>query len=215
MTIGDIAFNGFDIVVLGVALISLLMAAARGFARELISILALVVALACALFLWGRFRFAAQDFIQPEWLADVALALGSFAIVYMIVIALMSGVKKSLIGQEVGPLNRLLGAAFGAARGLVVVALAVMAYTAPYIAERDKLRAQEDIAERYGMTDADRARIMDPSQSLPEWLESATTYPILERIGDWIRALPFAQVRAAADDLREGELPSLNTEDEL
>jgi len=215
MTIGDIAFNGFDIVVLGVVLISLFMAAARGLARELISILALVIALAAALFIWGRFRFAAQDFIDPEWLADVALALGSFTIVYMIVIALMSGVKKGLLGKEVTAIGRLLGAAFGAGRGLIVMALAVMAYTAPYIAERDKLAEQEDIADKYGMSDADRQQLMDPSQSLPDWLESSTTYPILERIGDWIRALPFADVKAAADELRDGEIPSLNTEDEI
>ena len=66
MSIGPWDFNGFDIVVLLVLLISLLMAASRGLMRELTSIMALLIATVAALFIYGRFRFAAQDFISPS-----------------------------------------------------------------------------------------------------------------------------------------------------
>ena len=218
MEIGGIGLNGFDVVVLGVVIISTLMAAARGLARELISILALVIALIVALFVWGRFRFAAQDFIKPEWLADGALALGTFAVGYMIVIALMSGVKKSLLGKEVGLINRLLGAAFGAARGLVVMSLFVMVPTASYVAEREQIAERTDELERRtDIPDDIREELLDAQTQLPDWLESSATYPILERIGDAIRALPFADIKAAANDLKEGEIPEIlqNEETEL
>ena len=210
MEVAGTPFNGFDIVVLGVVLISLLMAASRGLARELISILALAVAVPAALFLWGTFRPAAQDLIQPSWLADGALALGGFALVYMIVIFLMSGVRKALLGKDVTLVGRLLGAAFGAFRGLVVMALFVMVPTAAYIADKDRIREEERAIE--GRTDIPpdiRERLLAPRQSLPDWLESSSTYPILERIGDMIRALPLADFKTAAGDLREGELPDL------
>ena len=44
MSIGPWTFTGFDIVVLLVILVSLMMAAGRGFFRELISIAALIIA---------------------------------------------------------------------------------------------------------------------------------------------------------------------------
>ena len=215
MEIGGIGFNGFDVVVLGVVLISTLVAASRGLARELISILALVVGLVVSLFVWGRFRFAAQDFIEPAWLADGALALGTFLVVYLLVIALMNSVKKSLLGREVGLVNRLLGAAFGAGRGLVIAALPVMVFTSAYIADRDRLREEaQEIQGRDDIPGDIRERLLTPRQSLPEWLESSTTYPILESIGDMIRKLPFADVRDAANDLKDGDIPDLRLGEE-
>ena len=206
MEIGGTALNGFDIVVLGVVLISLLMAASRGLYRELVSVVALVVGLVAALFLWGRFRPAAQDFISPSWLADGALALGSFAFVNMLVVFLLRRVGKDT--GTIGPLNRLLGGAFGALRGLVVMSLFVMVPTASYIADRDRLREEEaDIADRTDIPDDIRERLLTPQQELPQWLESSTTYPILETIGDELRRLPIADIRDAADDIRDGEFP--------
>ena len=110
MSIGPWDFSGFDIVVLIILLISLLMAAQRGLAREVTSLLGLLISAAIALFVFGRFRFAAQDFISPSWLADGALGLGTFALAYMLVVFLLSGVVKSLKGKDVGFIDRLLGA---------------------------------------------------------------------------------------------------------
>jgi len=210
MEIGGIGLNGFDVVVLGVVIISTVMAASRGLARELISIFALIIGLVVALFVWGRFRFAAQDFIKPEWLADGALGLGTFVVVYMIVIALMSGVKKSLLGKEVGLINRLLGAAFGAARGLIVMSLFVMVPTASFIADRDRIAERTDELEnRTDIPDDIREELLGAQTTLPDWLESSSTYPILERIGDMIRTLPFADIKDAANDLKDGDIPDI------
>ena len=215
MEIGGIVFNGFDVVVLGVVLVSLLMAAARGIAKEVSSIIALAVAVPASLFIWGTFRPAAQDFIQPTWLADGALALGGFVGVYMVVVFLMSGVRKALLGKEVTLIGRLLGAAFGAFRGLLVMALFVMVPTAAYIADKERIAEEEEaIQGRTDIPEDIRERLLSPRQSLPEWLESSTTYPILERIGDMIRALPMADIRTAADELRDGEIPDLSLEKE-
>ena len=52
MSIGPYIFTGFDVVVLLICLVSLLMAASRGFARELVSLFALVFAGAIALIIF-------------------------------------------------------------------------------------------------------------------------------------------------------------------
>ena len=216
MSIGPWVFNGFDIVVLLVVIISMLMALGRGFFREFISISALVIAGGFALFAFGRFRPAAHDFIKiPGWLADGALALGSFAFAYMLVSFVLSGIVKSVKGKNVGFIDRLLGAGFGGARGLLIAALFTMIATASY---REGQAAQEF-----------KSRVLENQQSLPEdvlenaprdvrdWLEKpppelpgfiqgSTLYPLLDKIGDALRALPFTKVRTAADNLKSGDL---------
>jgi len=137
MSIGPWDFNGFDIVVLLILLISLLYAANRGLMRELTSILALFIAASVALFVYGQYRFAAQDLISPSWLADGALGLGAFSLAYMIMVFLLSGLVKKLKGKEIGFIDRLLGAGFGVARGLVVASLGVMLLTSQYRASQD------------------------------------------------------------------------------
>ncbi len=215
MSIGPWVFNGFDIVVLLVVIISMLMAASRGFFRELVSISALVIAGALALFAFGRFRPAAQGFIQPGWLADGALGLGTFAFGYMLVVFILGGVVKSLKGKKVGLIDRLLGAGFGGARGFLIAALFTMVATASYregqAAQDFKARVlenqqnlPEDVLENAPKDVRDW--LEKPPPELPSFIQGSTLYPLLDKIGAGLRALPFAKVRTAADDLKSGDL---------
>jgi len=221
MSIGPWVFNGFDVVVLLVLLISLLMAASRGLMREFISIAALVVAGIAALFVFGRYRFAAQDFISPNWLADGALGLGTFFLAYLLMVFLFSGVTKSLRGKKVGPLDRLLGAGFGVLRGLLVSALGVMALTASYheakaVQDFKKQMAQSgqpissEVLENAPPSIRDMFEQDEPE--LPAMFQDSTFYPVLEKIGDAVRALPFAKMRTMADQLKDGDLSFIEDE---
>jgi membrane protein required for colicin V production len=214
VSIGPWTFTGFDIVVLLVIIISLLMAASRGLFRELISIAALVMGAVAGLFAYGRFRFEARDLISPNWLADGALALGTFAIIYMIMVFLFSGMVKNLRGKSVGFLDRLMGAAFGVARGLLVCALAAMVFTASYREAkaaqefRDEMQSNgtaitEEMLEKAPKSIQDA--FLDREPELPKVFQGSTFFPLLERIGDGIRALPFSRMETLADRLKKGE----------
>ena len=218
MSIGPWDFSGFDIVVLIILLISLLMAAQRGLAREVTSLLGLLISATIALFVFGRFRFAAQDFISPSWLADGALGLGTFALAYMLVVFLLSGVVKSLKGKDVGFIDRLLGAAFGVMRGLLVAALGVMLLTSQYRASQDAQEFKEYMSENQGeippeildrMPRSMREQMEAPPAELPKLLHNSTFYPLLAKIGDGIRALPFTKMRSYADRIKAGDIQSI------
>ena len=215
MSIGPWVFNGFDIVVLLILLISLLYAASRGLMRELTSILALFIAASVALFVYGRYRFAAQDFISPSWLADGALGIGAFSLAYMVMVFLLSGVVKRLKGKEIGLIDRLLGAGFGVARGLIVAALGVMLLTSQYRASQDAQEFKEYIAQNQNdippevlekMPRSMKEQMEAPEAELPGMLQGSTFYPLLAKIGDGIRALPFARMKSYAERLKEGDL---------
>ena len=218
MSIGPWDFSGFDIVVLIILLISLLMAAQRGLAREVTSLLGLLISAAIALFVFGRFRFAAQDFISPSWLADGALGLGTFALAYMLIVFLLSGVVKSLKGKDVGFIDRLLGAGFGVMRGLLVAALGVMLLTSQYRASQDAQEFKEYMSENQGeippeildrMPRSMREQMEAPPAELPKLLHNSTFYPLLAKIGDGIRALPFTKMRSYADRIKAGDIQSI------
>ena len=215
MSIGPWTFTGFDVVVLLICLVSFLMAASRGLARELVSVFALLIASAIALFIFGRFRFAAQGFIQPSWLADVALGFGAFALSFLLVVFLLSGIVKSLKGKEVGLIDRLLGGGFGIARGLLIASLFVMVTMASYRDAQEKQAFQESLTEeqRNAFKDAPASvkEMLDVKPvELPFFLKDSTFYPLLNKIGDAIRILPFARVKSLAQRLKEGDIPDIN-----
>ena len=194
------------------------MAAQRGLAREVTSLLGLLISAAIALFVFGRFRFAAQDFISPSWLADGALGLGTFALAYMLVVFLLSGVVKSLKGKDVGFIDRLLGAGFGVMRGLLVAALGVMLLTSQYRASQDAQEFKEYMSENQGeippeildrMPRSMREQMEAPPAELPKLLHNSTFYPLLAKIGDGIRALPFTKMRSYADRIKAGDIQSI------
>lgn len=218
MSIGPWDFTGFDVVVLLILLISLIMAAQRGLARELTSLLALLIASAIALFVFGRFRFAAQDFISPSWLADGALGLGTFALAYMLMVFLLSGIVKGLKGKEVGLIDRLFGAGFGVMRGLLVAALGVMLLTSQYRASQEAQEFKEYISQNQGQVSPEilermprsmREQMEAPAAELPKMLQNSTFYPLLAKIGDGVRALPFTKMRSYADRVKDGDIQSI------
>ncbi|MEP4051814.1 MAG: CvpA family protein [Litorimonas sp.] len=221
VSIGPWDFNGFDIVVLIILLISMLYAASRGFLREIISIAALLVAAIATLFVWGQFRFAAQDFISPAWLADGALLVGVFFIVYLIMVLIMSKVGKSIAGKEPGLLDRLLGAGFGIARGLIIAALGVLVLTAGNRAAAEAQDYKKNLIEQgiydevlNKMPKSMRDQMEGDPKPLPDMLTNSTFYPLLEKIGAGLRALPFAKVKTYAERIKDGDIDGL-TEDIL
>jgi membrane protein required for colicin V production len=217
VTIGPFDLNGFDVVVLIILIISLLYAASRGLVREVISILALLIAAIATLFVWGQYRFAAQDFISPAWLADAALLVGVGAISYLIMVLIFSKIGKTIAGREVGFLDRILGAAFGVARGLIIAALFVLVLTSGNRAANEARAYKEDL-ERQGVYDqvaksmpkSMRDQMEAEPKELPEMLTNSTFFPLLDRIGDGLRALPFAKMKTYADRIKDGDIDGLS-----
>jgi len=219
ISIGPWDFNGFDIVVLIILLISMLYAASRGFMREIISIAALLVAAIATLFAWGQFRFAAQEFISPPELADGALMVGVFFIAYLIMVLIMSKIGKTIAGKEVGFIDRILGAGFGIARGLIIAALGVMVATSGRRAMADAQAYKKNLIERgvyeqviQNMPKSMRDQMEKEQKPLTPLLAESTFYPLLNKIGSGLRALPFAKVKTYAERIKDGDIEGLSEE---
>lgn len=121
-------FNILDLVIIAILLLSAVLAAWRGFTREVLSIGAWVGA-AIVMFLLGpkAVPFAAE-YVEKGTIAMI-VAYATVFVLALIPLAYVSyriaeGVRESAIG----PVDRLLGFAFGAARGLLIVGIGYLVF---------------------------------------------------------------------------------------
>jgi membrane protein required for colicin V production len=113
-------FSVLDLVVIGIVLISALLAAVRGFTREVLAIVAWVVAAAAAWYLHPTALPIAQQYISSGTVALVATIGAIFVITLIIVSIITVQISDLILDSRIGALDRTLGLFFGAARGFLI-----------------------------------------------------------------------------------------------
>jgi membrane protein required for colicin V production len=112
--------SAIDLAVIGVVLISALLAAVRGFTREVLGIVAWVTAAATAWFLHPGALPLAKEHISNETGALIAAIAGIFLITLILVSLITVKISDVILDSRIGAIDRSLGFAFGAGRGLLL-----------------------------------------------------------------------------------------------
>ena len=135
---------GIDWAIVAFVLLSVVLAAAKGLLYELFVLAGVVLGYLLAV--WEYWRVAARiaPYVREPWLADIA---GFFAVFFAVL--LLAGVAGSIARWVMAKaglrgVDRLLGAAFGLVRGLVVVSVVVLALAA--FAPGSRLLAHSSLA---------------------------------------------------------------------
>lgn len=115
----------FDGIVIGVTLFSAVLAMIRGFSREILSIASWVGALTAAYYLYPFVLPYAQSHTGDQRIAIAASAGGIFLIALIVISVITSRIADFIIDSRVGALDRTLGFLFGAARGILLLVVAV------------------------------------------------------------------------------------------
>lgn len=115
-----------DGILVGFALVSAMLAMVRGLSRELLSIASWAAAAAAAFFFYPLVLPYVAPYIDNEKIALVAAAAVVFLVALIIVTIITMKVADFIIDSRVGALDRTLGFVYGAARGILVVAVALM-----------------------------------------------------------------------------------------
>ena len=151
-----------DGILLVVILISAGLAMIRGFTREVCSIGAWIAAAAVAYFFWQPALPYVQRYIEDENIALGVTIAGIFFVTLLIVSIITMRISDFVLDSRAGPLDRTLGFVFGAARGLVLVVIAVLFLNFFIAPDRQ-----------------------------PEWIAMAKTKPWLDSLGtDLMNQLP-------------------------
>lgn len=136
--------TGVDWAIVAVVLISVLLAAAQGFFFEMFSLAGVVLGYLLAAWEYWRLAPWFAQYVKAQAVAESAAFL---AIFFGTVLAagIIGRIARWLAKEAgLGWADRLLGAAFGLARGLVIVAVLVLAVTA--FAPGSKMLAQSSLA---------------------------------------------------------------------
>lgn len=153
-------FTILDLVIIAVLILSALFAAWRGFTREVLSIGAWVGA-AVIMFLAGptAVQFA-QAYVDNETIAKIA-AYAAIFILGLIPLSYISfRIAEGVQDSAIGPVDRLLGFVFGAARGLVVLGIGYLVFVSLVSEAR-----------------------------MPDWFKEARLRPLMESSGKVIASL--------------------------
>jgi membrane protein required for colicin V production len=113
-------FSVLDLVVIGVVVISALLAAVRGFTREVLAIVAWATAAAAAWYFHPAALPLAKQYIHKDTLALVAAIGGIFIITLIVVSIITVKISDMILDSRIGALDRTLGFFFGAARGFLI-----------------------------------------------------------------------------------------------
>jgi membrane protein required for colicin V production len=109
-----------DLVVIGVVIISALLASVRGFTREVLAIVAWVTAAAAAWVLHPLLLPKVKEHVSNPDIA-LAVSIGAIFVLVLLIVSIIT-VKLSdfILDSRIGALDRTLGFLFGAARGFLI-----------------------------------------------------------------------------------------------
>jgi len=176
-----------DAALVGVAILSGMLAMYRGFTREVLSILSWVAALGALLYFVLFHKPAAEDlsrqFSVPVPVAQIVMGAIIFLIVLIIVHLVTARISDSIQDSGVGMIDRILGFAFGAIRGFVLIVIPYMFYEAFF---------------------------PDPNNQF-EWVRSARSLPYIKSAGNTFRTILVKVVPSSLTDPKgeqQGARPS-------
>lgn len=168
-------FTAFDVGVAVLVLLSAVLATARGFTREVLSLATWAGSAAIAVYAYLYHREIARGYINEEIVADIVTVLGTFIVALIILHLITMRIADFVVDSRIGPLDRTLGFLFGVARGVLIAVVGVVFLL-----------------------------WLIPANSQP-WLSEARSRPILENLGNsLIAALPPDLERQVTDILQRG-----------
>jgi membrane protein required for colicin V production len=148
-----------DGILVGFTLVSAMLAMVRGFSREVLSIASWAAAAVAAYFFYPLVLPYVTPYLDQEQLAIAASAAVVFFIALIIVTIITMKIADFIIDSRVGALDRTLGFLYGAARGILVVAVGLLFFN----------------------------WLVTTNQ--PAWVANAKSRPLLETIGQKLTAL--------------------------
>jgi membrane protein required for colicin V production len=149
-----------DFVVLGILMISGMIAWHRGFMKETLTVSAWLVAALAAVFFWPATKPFAQSLVEPKIVADILALLGVFLLALIPTSFVSFRLTELVRDSRAGPLDRSLGFVFGIARGMLVVGAGYLVFAS-----------------------------LAPAKTQPEWVREARLLPVVKGTADMLLSL--------------------------
>jgi membrane protein required for colicin V production len=149
-----------DVILIGVMLVSALLAMIRGFMREVLSIAAWVIAAGATLYAYAKLLPVAKTYFNNDIIAAAAVVGGTFLLTLIVVSIITVRFSDMVLDSRVGALDRTLGFLFGLGRGLIIVVVAFLFFA-----------------------------WLVPPRTQPSWVANAKSRVVLQSTGDWLMSM--------------------------
>jgi len=148
-----------DGILVGFTLVSAMLAMVRGFSREVLSVASWVIAAIAAYFLYPVVLPYVTPYIDNAMLALGVAAAAVFFVALIVVTIITMKIADFIVDSRIGALDRTLGFLYGAARGILVVAVALLFLNWLL------------------------------GSNPPSWITEAKSRPLLDAVGSWLQSL--------------------------
>jgi membrane protein required for colicin V production len=115
--------TAFDLIVIAIVLVSAILALARGFVRELMTLLTWGGAALTAFWLWNPVKRIVADAVAQDLVANAITLVLVFLVPLIIYKLVASMLVRGVDDSALSGIDRLLGLVFGVVRGVLVVAV--------------------------------------------------------------------------------------------
>src|SRR5438445_11640626 len=149
-----------DFILIGVMLVSALLAMIRGFMREILSIAAWVIAAGATLYAYAKLLPFAKTYFNNDIVAAAVVVGGTFLLTLIVVSIITVRFSDMVLDSRVGALDRTLGFLFGLGRGLIIVVVAFLFFA-----------------------------WVVPPRTQPAWVANAKSKVVLQSTGDWLMSM--------------------------
>ena len=149
-----------DFILIGVMLVSAVLAMVRGFMREVLSIAAWIIAAGATLYAYGKLLPFAKSYFNNDYVATGVVVGGTFLLTLIIFSIITVRFSDMILDSRVGALDRTLGFLFGLGRGLIIVVVAFLFFA-----------------------------WLVPPRTQPGWVANAKSRVVLQSTGDWLMSM--------------------------
>lgn len=144
-----------DGIVIAVTLFSAVLAMVRGFSREVLAVVSWIIAAAAAYYFYPELVPLASKYVHSATVAKIGSAAIIFIVVLIVISVITMRVADFIVDSRIGALDRVLGFVFGAARGILLVVVAMMFFN-----------------------------WLVPPQQQPVWVAEAKSKPLIDSLGN-------------------------------
>jgi membrane protein required for colicin V production len=162
-----------DGILLAITLFSAVLAMVRGFSREVLAVASWIAAAAAAYLLYPVLTPFALQYTSSDKIAMIGSAAVVFLIALIVVSYITMRIADFIIDSRIGALDRTLGFVFGAARGVLLVVVAMLFFN--WLVDTPKQPVWVATAKSKPMLDSLGARLVN---MLPDDADAT----ILERL---------------------------------
>jgi membrane protein required for colicin V production len=159
----------FDLIAIGILLVSGLIGFTRGAVRELVTVFAFTLAALASVYLLPITGPLMRDLMEPRWAANAAAVVTTFVIAYIALRVAAHWLTARLHEQAaLGAIDRTIGVAFGVLRALVFLGVFYLVFN-----------------------------MATPSELVPRWISEGRLYPVARVSARLIEAVAPQSLKAS------------------